>query len=324
MEYCIKCGNERSETLSFCANCGNEFAGTEVSQPGPASQKKAIASKPVVFLAIGVVVAVVIALGVWALLPKGLPLTLNLSSKDDVTFSNDCRPQMSEGLELADAIKVSFNGPELDPKAWQAIAGTWSVGDTGECVFTSSIMFPSGAEKYSIELDGGSGSTDIASNLLVDPAAKDIQIAADVTKYKTIKGSLTLFVDVSSYTFRDCINSWAFVLGGSCGSLNVSTSGICSGAGGYSDIGSGTVIRVVTDGAEELGIGKLSDGKGATILDWDIGGDGWETECKFQWSVEVPEVSTDYRITISDRGERSYAYQDLAERDWTVDLSLGQ
>ncbi len=324
MEYCTKCGSQRSDDSNFCPNCGNEFVAAAPVEVNPPAEKKDLKKKPVVLVAMGVGLSLIVGLGVWAVLPKATPLTLTLSSKDDVTFANDCRPQMTGGLELADAIKVSYFGAELEATEPEAIQGSWSVGSSGECVFNSSISFPSGAENYSIELDNGSWTSAIANKLAIDSGANEIQISSDVTRYKTIEGSLTLFVDVQSYTFRECINSWAFVLGSTCGSLQVSTSGQCSGAGGYGDINSGTVVRVLTENNQELGIGKLSDGKGATILDWDNVGGSWETTCEFKWSVEVPEVETDYRVTISDRGERSYSYQEMSANKWAVDLSLGQ
>jgi hypothetical protein len=324
MEYCNKCGNQRSENTSYCSNCGNEFGVAQAKQQEPPREIRITKSKPLIIAAIGIGLSIFLGVGVWTILPKEVPLTLNLSSKDDVTFSNDCRPRVSDGAKLEQAIKVSFFGSDLEPMDPVAIEGTWSLGNSGDCIFNSSILFPSGAENYSINLERGSSSSEVASKLSIDKSAKEIQISSDVTSYKTLQGSLTLFEDVSNDTFIDCITEGAFLFGEPCGGIRVSTSGTCSGAGGYGDIGSGAVIRVSTDNDLELGIGKLSEGEGATIVDWDSVGDRWVSECEFQWSVKVPEVETDYRVSISDRGERSYSYEEISRNRWTVELSLGQ
>jgi predicted nucleic acid-binding Zn ribbon protein len=87
----------------------------------------------------------------------------------------------------------------------------------------------------------------------------------------------------------------------------------CEGDGGYSDLGSGTPVRV-TD-AE----GKLI---GATTLGFgDIVSSG---TCSFDFLLEDVADTEFYRFEVGDRGEISYPKEDLEDIGWSVFFSIGE
>lgn len=91
----------------------------------------------------------------------------------------------------------------------------------------------------------------------------------------------------------------------------------CQGQGGYSDITEGTPVTIKdgdgrTLGAASLGMGEASsNGVQAAYCDW---------------TVEVPGVAADadfYAVEVGSRGEITTSRSDLAENDWTMQVTLG-
>lgn len=85
----------------------------------------------------------------------------------------------------------------------------------------------------------------------------------------------------------------------------------CSGIGGYSDITAGAQITVRNEFGDILAVSRLEP-------DPLAGTD----ECRFQFTAEVPEAAF-YSLTMGRRGEITYAFEDMVENDWTVELTLG-
>jgi hypothetical protein len=113
----------------------------------------------------------------------------------------------------------------------------------------------------------------------------------------------------------------------------------CYGTGGYDDItagaqvtiknGSGTVLAVTSLGtgqgfsyADE--INKLDSSRGATTTTADhpsLNATLWA--CHFNWTASVPANEPFYTVTISHRGDLTFAKTDLAQQQWHVDSTLG-
>jgi hypothetical protein len=83
----------------------------------------------------------------------------------------------------------------------------------------------------------------------------------------------------------------------------------CTGAGGYSDIGEGTVVTVKTGNGKLLTQTSLGPGSGGTGT------------CFFSFSFDVKEGEDQYVVSVGDRGELSYSFTDL--KTTGVMLSLG-
>lgn len=331
MTFCNECGEKNSEGSKYCVACGNKLVGeTSVKAPVafiPKSVEKSPSInnkvKGAIVLGSSLVLASLIAItavGLFVIRP--VAIEFSLTSRDSVTFQPDCKPTPLSDPEKGAAIEIAHNS-EGTP-VFQTVQGTWKNGPDNACVFTGSTFIPRSAATYSARLSTANNVAQIATNLESPAGFDSIALTADVTKYQTVSGTLDLNVDVSRSTFLECLNSLSFIVGGTCGSLKMPKIGTCSGAGGYSDIGGGSVIRVSTDEDKELGIGKLSEGKGGSVGDWDEQlDDRWETTCSFTFSVEVPEIKGDYRVGISDRGERSYSKEEMESNSWKINLSLG-
>lgn len=86
----------------------------------------------------------------------------------------------------------------------------------------------------------------------------------------------------------------------------------CSGSGRYSDLRGGAALTV-SDGAGRL-LATVSLGPGTG---------GPPHTCRFGFSlVDVPDVSL-YRLDVGHRRVGSFTYDDMAVRDWTVQIVLG-
>ena len=86
----------------------------------------------------------------------------------------------------------------------------------------------------------------------------------------------------------------------------------CEGTSGYNDIDEGTQVTVTDGDGKTLGVGKLGIGKSEN------------GSCIFDFSVpNVPEAGF-YKIEVAHRGELSYSKQELASKDWRVEVALGQ
>jgi predicted nucleic acid-binding Zn ribbon protein len=87
---------------------------------------------------------------------------------------------------------------------------------------------------------------------------------------------------------------------------------LCEGEGGYSDLGSGTPVRV-TDAEGKL-IGATSLGFGEIVT---------SGTCSFDFVLEGVEDAEFYRFEVGDRGEISYPKEDLEDIGWSVFFSIG-
>ena len=119
----------------------------------------------------------------------------------------------------------------------------------------------------------------------------------------------------------------------------------CSGEGGYDDLRSGAQVVVANQTGEIIATSNLQEGVGKhlVIALWELGVELAESEgrtaaprpdpsdldidanlvqCEFTFAIQVPDA-TFYSIEVSHRGEIRYSREELAERDWTVGLTLG-
>jgi hypothetical protein len=95
-----------------------------------------------------------------------------------------------------------------------------------------------------------------------------------------------------------------------------SSSGPCSGSGGYSDL---------TQGAQIL----VENGAGATIATGTLGAgnhpaaDPQGIFCDFPFTVSVPANATFYQFKIGTRGGPSYSLDQMKQMNWNVGLAIG-
>jgi hypothetical protein len=87
----------------------------------------------------------------------------------------------------------------------------------------------------------------------------------------------------------------------------------CTGRGGYGDLGGGTQVVLADEKGETLSTGRLSPGR--------FDGLG----CVFSFALEDVTRSDFYGLTVGggSRGQLQYSYEELADGDWSVQLSIG-
>jgi hypothetical protein len=87
----------------------------------------------------------------------------------------------------------------------------------------------------------------------------------------------------------------------------------CTGENGYGDLGAGAQVVLTDDRGTTLSTGRLSDG--------EFDGLG----CVFSFALEDVTRADFYRLEIAggSRGQLQYSYDELADGDWSLQLSLG-
>ena len=87
----------------------------------------------------------------------------------------------------------------------------------------------------------------------------------------------------------------------------------CTGEGGYDDLGAGAQVVLADDTGTTLSTGRLSDG--------EFDGLG----CVFSFALEDVTRADFYSLTIAGggRGQLQYSYEELADDDWSLQLSIG-
>ena len=95
--------------------------------------------------------------------------------------------------------------------------------------------------------------------------------------------------------------------------LGLAPGTVCTGEGGYSDLGGGAQVVVTDDKGETLSTGRLSPGR--------FDGLG----CVFSFALEDVTRSDFYGLTVGSgsRGHLQYSYEELSDDDWSVQLSIG-
>jgi hypothetical protein len=87
----------------------------------------------------------------------------------------------------------------------------------------------------------------------------------------------------------------------------------CTGENGYGDLGAGAQVVLTDDRGKTLSTGRLSDG--------EFDGLG----CVFSFALEDVTRADFYRLEVAggSRGQLQYSYSELADGDWSLQLSLG-
>jgi hypothetical protein len=87
----------------------------------------------------------------------------------------------------------------------------------------------------------------------------------------------------------------------------------CSGEGGYGDLDGGAQVVLADDRGTTLSTGRLSGG--------EFDGLG----CVFSFALEDVTRADFYSLTIAggQRAQLQYTYEELADADWSVQLSVG-
>ena len=86
---------------------------------------------------------------------------------------------------------------------------------------------------------------------------------------------------------------------------------LCSGSGGYDDIGPGADVKVTDGKGELIGSSNLGVGKYNGFA------------CSFEFTVESVRDADFYSVEVSHRGGLSFSKAEIEANDWTVGASLG-
>jgi hypothetical protein len=96
-------------------------------------------------------------------------------------------------------------------------------------------------------------------------------------------------------------------------------SSCAGGSGGYNDVGPGMPVVIRNNDGQVIATGQL--GGGGEPVDVGIGP---KVGCEWTAVVEdVPRGEDYYAIEVGSRGEQIYTGDQLEERGWSIDLSLG-
>jgi len=87
----------------------------------------------------------------------------------------------------------------------------------------------------------------------------------------------------------------------------------CEGDGGYSDINQGAKVTVRNGEGDILTVSDLGEGLA----------DEFGADCVFNFNLNDVPNSKVYQFEVSHRGEVVYSKQQLAEKDFKINLSLG-
>lgn len=107
------------------------------------------------------------------------------------------------------------------------------------------------------------------------------------------------------------------------GSTEVSLdTGYCSGTGGYDDIAPGLGVVVKDQSGTILATGALSFLRFDGASDPDLPGIGFGS-CTFSFRIRSVPRATFYEVEVGHRGGLTYSYDELRQRSWHVELTLG-
>lgn len=84
----------------------------------------------------------------------------------------------------------------------------------------------------------------------------------------------------------------------------------CTGAGPYSDIGSGVEVTVTDESGAIIGNARFETGSKTDNI-----------TCVFAFSVEVPQAEF-YTFTVGERGELSYSFDEMEQMGWTISFGI--
>ena len=92
----------------------------------------------------------------------------------------------------------------------------------------------------------------------------------------------------------------------------------CFPDGGYGDINSTTQVVVNGPTGDEVGRSNLGDGRIESLTEEG----GFLVGCRYSFEVSVPEGLEYYVVSVGNRGESSYTWEEIQQPD-AIDLSLG-
>ena len=87
----------------------------------------------------------------------------------------------------------------------------------------------------------------------------------------------------------------------------------CGGTGGYSDIAGGAQVKVSGADDKIIKLAELQAGKADEFGD-----------CIFAFTIKGVPNSDVYQIEVSHRGKTAYSKDDLVEKGYKIELSLGE
>ncbi|MEJ7765634.1 MAG: hypothetical protein WKF86_09075 [Acidimicrobiales bacterium] len=89
----------------------------------------------------------------------------------------------------------------------------------------------------------------------------------------------------------------------------------CYGAGGYSDIGTGTAVTVKNEAGTLIASGSLRQGNTSGLNEFRV--------CVFRFEVAgVPDAKF-FQVEVSRRGGLTYSKAEMVSKAWNVHASLG-
>jgi len=90
----------------------------------------------------------------------------------------------------------------------------------------------------------------------------------------------------------------------------------CYGAGGYSDIGTGTAVTVKNEAGTLIASGALRQGNTSGLNEFRV--------CVFRFELAgVPDAKF-FQVEVSKRGGLTYSKAEMVSKAWNVHASLGE
>lgn len=250
----------------------------------------------------------------FAIGPKFQTVTIEVSSRDDVTLK-DCIPQV-KSWEVGLVIKnLSDQFVKLD--------GSWGYA-RGSCVFEGQAWLPNGANSLQprVILDKKQFEGSVTASDSLD------SLGLEITDTITLRGNLRVFGTFKESFKRECASAVTSYFGGKCGNFEIggmSYPTSCSGIRGLAKYAKGALVRLENSTGAVVSEGVLSEG----LWDWDenisLMNSSKRMVCRFSIEIkDVPKLTSGYSLSAGGSLPFGITWEELESEGFNVELAINQ
>lgn len=258
--------------------------------------------KRLFLLAVAAIIAIS-TITVSTILPKNIALTVNIEAAYGGVFSNDASCEIGDAfVQKLKTITVSpSNGESLEiPLEGLSLSGK------NTCTFSSVISLRAG-QAYTVSI--GEYSLGQIGEVAFQNEAVELLLPIKVTKVLT--GIVRLTQPTGCYKDGDTFY---------CGGIELSESGGgCGGYSFYSDIKSGTTVKIYSSDGELISQGNLEVGQWSYPDGTRQIGNQNRIRCEMAWTIrDVPFDAKGYSVELTERRGKVFFTADESDRPMVV------
>lgn len=317
--FCTSCGSKQSKGVQFCPNCGARMLSqeTEVTTSAISATNSTktggltgiFKNRKAILATSGAAIALVAGV---LFFPKPVEIQITVDAVYGGVFDSNCNVDPDVESRVPTEIVLTS---KTDGTGGVKVPVSFSKGNNGECIglakaaigpFDSSLIFASSKQigKFSAE--------EVTNGKL------PLVVAVEVTRPMRVNFNLYEKADRCSGSTESwsCSWDWDAVFGLK---LNNKT-GSCRGKAGFSDIKTGTTVKI-----RGMSNGKTLTGSLVNDTYELVSVKSKQIVCKFfaEFS-EVPNDEDGYEITVSNRGDVFFDKESLKTNSWVADLVLNK